>query len=144
MVSDLLLTQCLLLDSLSMLWSRPNWLSYFFIVAFLTLFTYLVTRTLTLILKSRESLSPSLPAFDPDAPAATLGGRKKADTSNAVFKFFKRGVAIWSQGQLWAVNRGERLLEGTPDERLLWLTGVGWAVVGGSLAGACLVFTKAV
>jgi hypothetical protein len=51
---------------------------------------------------------------------------------------------LWSKGQMAAVNRGERLLERTPDERLLWLTGVGWAVVGGSLAGACLVFTKAV
>jgi len=132
------------IPSLSMLWSRPNWLSYFFVIAFLTFFTYLVTRTLTLILKSRESLSPSLPAFDPDAPAATLGGRKKADTTNPVVKFVKRGMAIWSRGQSAAVTRGERLLERTPDERLLWLTGVGWAVVGGSLAGACLVFTKAV
>lgn len=51
---------------------------------------------------------------------------------------------MWHTGQMWAVVKGERLLERTPDERLLWLTGVGWAVVGGSLAGACLVFTKAV
>jgi hypothetical protein len=30
------------------------------------------------------------------------------------------------------------------DARLLWLEGIAWAVAGGSLAGLCLVFTKAV
>ena len=129
---------------LAILWARPNWLSYFFIITFLTFFVYLITRTLHLILKSRESLSPSLPAFDPDSAGTNLGGRRKADTSNKVVKAFKRVVAMWHVGQMWAVVKGERLLERTPDERLLWLTGVGWAVVGGSLAGACLVFTKAV
>jgi hypothetical protein len=37
-----------------------------------------------------------------------------------------------------------RVFERTDDVRLRWLEGVGWAVVGGSLAGGCLVFTKAV
>lgn len=30
------------------------------------------------------------------------------------------------------------------DARLIWLEGIGWAVAGGSLAGLCLVFTKAI
>jgi len=29
------------------------------------------------------------------------------------------------------------------DARITWLEGIGWAVAGGSLAGLCLVFTKA-
>lgn len=32
----------------------------------------------------------------------------------------------------------------TDDARLVWLEGIGWAVAGGSLAGLCLVFTKAI
>jgi hypothetical protein len=32
----------------------------------------------------------------------------------------------------------------TDDARIIWLQGIGWAVAGGSLAGLCLVFTKAV
>lgn len=36
------------------------------------------------------------------------------------------------------------MLERTNDERVRYMQGIGWAVVGGSLAGGCLVFTKAV
>lgn len=138
------LDESISIERLATLWSRPNWLGYFFFMTFLTITTYLITRTLTLIIKSRESLSPSLPAFDPDAPTASFGGRRKADTSFAFVKYLKKVLGIWKVMENMAVVRGERLLERTSDERVVWLTGVGWAVVGGSLAGACLVFTKAV
>jgi hypothetical protein len=85
-----------------------------------------------------------LPSLDPDAPSASLGGRRKPDNSNVVSKYLKRARSSWSVVEQKAVDQGERWLERTTDERILWLTGVGWAVVGGSLAGACLVFTKAV
>jgi len=41
------------------------------------------------------------------------------------------------------LNRMEKMTVRTDDARLTWLQGIGWAVVGGSLAGLCLVFTKA-
>jgi hypothetical protein len=42
------------------------------------------------------------------------------------------------------IIRLERVFGGTEDARLTWLEGIGWGVTGGSLAGLCLVFTKAV
>jgi hypothetical protein len=38
----------------------------------------------------------------------------------------------------------DRLFAGTEDAKITWLEGIGWGVTGGSLAGMCLVFTKAV
>lgn len=42
------------------------------------------------------------------------------------------------------LSRMEITFARADDARLIWLEGIGWAVAGGSLAGLCLVFTKAI
>jgi hypothetical protein len=41
------------------------------------------------------------------------------------------------------LTRMEKMFQRADDARITWLEGIGWAVAGGSLAGLCLVFTKA-
>ncbi len=42
------------------------------------------------------------------------------------------------------LGKMEKIFQRTDDARIIWLEGMGWAVAGGSLAGLCLVFTKAI
>lgn len=104
---------------------------------------YEITRLLARLLKSRESLSPT-GEFDPSLPPATGGGRSRAASQNLVVKVLKGLWARWRGVRGAALARLERMLERTNDERVRYMQGIGWAVVGGSLAGGCLVFTKAV
>lgn len=50
-----------------------------------------------------------------------------------VFKGIEKSILV----------RLEKVFSRTDDSRIVWLQGIGWAVAGGSLAGGCLVFTKA-
>ncbi|KAJ9105016.1 hypothetical protein QFC20_004457 [Naganishia adeliensis] len=68
-------------ERLSEMWSRGNWLAWFFFITFSTFFTYEITHLLALLLKSRESLSPT-GEFDPSLPPATGGGRSRAASQN--------------------------------------------------------------
>jgi hypothetical protein len=130
--------------SLSELWSRPNWLAWFFFVTFFIFFTYEVTHLLNLLLKSRESLSPAGGAeFDASLPPMTSGGRSRNGGTNPVIKAVKTVWAKWRGVREMVLARMERVFERTDDARLRYMQGIGWAVVGGSLAGGCLVFTKA-
>jgi len=58
--------------------------------------------------------------------------------------FFKRIWGSWKRIEGKIICRMEITFSRTDDARIIWLQGIGWAVAGGSLAGLCLVFTKAV
>jgi hypothetical protein len=58
--------------------------------------------------------------------------------------FFKRIWGSWKSIEGKIIGRMEITFSRTDDARIIWLQGIGWAVAGGSLAGLCLVFTKAV
>jgi hypothetical protein len=60
-----------------------------------------------------------------------------------MIKAFKTVWAKWRGVREMVLARMERVFERTDDARLRYMQGIGWAVVGGSLAGGCLVFTKA-
>jgi hypothetical protein len=51
---------------------------------------------------------------------------------------------MWKSVESRILARMEITFSRTDDARIIWLQGIGWAVAGGSLAGLCLVFTKAV
>lgn len=102
---------------------------------------YLSTHLLHELLRSRASLSPTVPEFDPDAPLG-FGGRRNRSSSMPSFIHTLRSRRRALETQ--ALSRLDRLLASTDDSRIRFLEGIGWAVVGGSLAGGCLVFTKAV
>lgn len=127
------------------MWSRPHWIIWFSIIGFLTLVVYFITTILSSLLRSRASLSPTIQPYDASLPPTSSGGRRaKPASSNPITKAFK----FMSEKRKWVDNRClswvEGMLERTGDERVRWGEGIGWVIVGGSLAGGCLVFTKVV
>ena len=74
----------------------------------------------------------------------TSGGRSRSSPTNPVLKALKIAWAKWRSVREMVLARMERMFERTDDARLRYMQGIGWAVCGGSLAGGCLVFTKAV
>lgn len=127
----------MLINSLNGLWRHGGWLSYFFFIVFGTFFTFLVSHLLARLVASRASYSPI------GSPSLGLPPSRPA-TSNAVVAFFKRIWGSWKSLESKILGRMEITFSRTDDARIIWLQGIGWAVAGGSLAGLCLVFTKAV
>lgn len=126
------------------MWTRGGWLAWFSLVTFSTIITYTLTRFLATLLRSRASLSPTLPEFDSSLPPTSSGGRHRP-APTGVKAFVKRAWKGKNDLERRAVAfLDRRVFERTEDARIRWLEGVGWAVVGGSLAGGCLVFTKCV
>lgn len=89
--------------------------------------------------KSRASFSPM------PSPTVGTGGRLPAvEQSSSIVQRVRSVWGKWKSLEATAVTHLERFLQRTDDARVTWLEGIGWAVAGGSLAGLCLVFTKAV
>ncbi|BEJ14484.1 hypothetical protein CspHIS471_0402510 [Cutaneotrichosporon sp. HIS471] len=127
------LKQELTVDELSALWSRGSWLSYFFVLIFATWVVYLVGDLLHKVAKRRASFSP--------LPSPTMG---RGSRPLPALNFFQRALAQWRGWESMVLGRLERLLQRTQDARVQWLEGIFFASCGGSLAGLCLVFTKAI
>lgn len=108
-----------------------------FLLAF-TSSTYFASSILGRLLASRASFSP-LPSADLE-----LAGAARSKPSHPVVAFVKRAWSRWRNMEDVVLRHVERLLQRAEDQRVTWLQGIGWAVCGGSLAGMCLVFTKAV
>ncbi|KAK6903006.1 hypothetical protein L486_06461 [Kwoniella mangroviensis CBS 10435] len=130
------LTQSLNIERLNSLWSRASWLAYFLFIVLFTASTYLVSSLFASLLASRASFSP-LPSPTLELPTS------RPKSTNAIKSFFKRISKTVKGIENIAVRRLEAFFARTDDARLTWLQGMGWAVTGGSLAGLCLVFTKA-
>ena len=131
------LSQTITIETLNDLWTRAAWLAYFAVLITFTASTYFVSSLLAALLASRASFSP-LPSPTTELPIAS---RQKPP--NAVKAQLLRVSASWSAMESASLKRLERLFQRTDDARIIWLQGIGWAVAGGSLAGVCLVFTKA-
>ncbi|EIW69442.1 hypothetical protein TREMEDRAFT_43986 [Tremella mesenterica DSM 1558] len=131
------LQQSLSISRLNSLWARPAWIAYFILVSLFTISTYLVSSLFAAVLASRASYSPlpsptlELPTSRPTSPPRLLA-------------IFGGILSIRRKFEHSAVLRLEKFFSRTGDARIVWLQGIGWAVAGGSLAGLCLVFTKAV
>lgn len=123
---------------LNSLWTRIDWLVYFAFLILFTSSTYFASSILARLLASRASFSP-LPS-----PTMELNTAARAKPSHPIIGFFKRCWASWRRVDDFVLRQVEVILRRAEDPRVTWLQGIGWAVCGGSLAGMCLVFTKAV
>ncbi len=127
------------------MWRRGGWLAWFFFIAAVTLVMYTSTHLISLLGKSRASLSPTLPAYDSSLPPSADRGQRGKKAVHGFMGYVHLIERKRKASQDFLVGMlDRRVFERTDDVRLKWLEGVGWAVVGGSLAGGCLVFTKAV
>jgi len=117
---------------LTYLWTRGNWLAYFFLMAFSLLFVYIFISQLDQVLAARSDLSA--------APFSSMGARMSSRGSTSVVG---RVVAVWDKLMMWLRERLEVWTEPHDDKRIAWTLGIGWACCGGGLAGGCLVFAKA-
>ncbi|WVO22008.1 uncharacterized protein IAS62_003328 [Cryptococcus decagattii] len=131
------LQQSLSIERLNSLWSRPAWLAYFIMVVLFTASAYIVSLLLRSLLSSRASFSPLA------SPSLELP-TSRSSSPNPLVKSYKKLTGIWGKFERFAVGKLEVVFQRTDDAKVTWLQGIGWAVAGGSLAGLCLVFTKAV
>lgn len=72
------------------------------------------------------------------------GGRFPASAPEGLIFRVRALWGKWKATERTVIGLLEKFLQRTDDARVTWLEGIGWAVAGGSLAGLCLVFTKAV
>ncbi|WOO84441.1 uncharacterized protein LOC62_06G007959 [Vanrija pseudolonga] len=136
------LKQELSVSELNTLWGRGSWIAYFIFLILFIFGTYVVADLFGRVTRSRASFSP--------LPSPTLGlgaglpGSRPTPPSNPIVRAFRGAKAKWRVWDNFWLGHLERFLARTDDGRVLWFEGIGWAVAGGSLAGLCLVFTKAV
>ena len=115
---------------LTYLWTRGNWLAYFFFMAFALMFLAVFTTQLDAVLAARADLSAVPFAME----------NRNAPPPRTVFH---RAVALWEH-VMRSIRVGlETWTAAHDDKRIAWTLGIGWACLGGALAGGCLVFAKA-
>lgn len=142
------LRDSLSIDELSALWRRPSWLSYFFFLTAATFGVYLISDVLAKVSKNRASLD-SLPS--PELPTTRFGRASPGANGSAIAEYWGKGKWIfkYARGTFQhyeniILRHMEAMLSRTSESRVQWFEGIGWAVCGGSLAGLCIIFTKAV
>ncbi|KAI0682982.1 hypothetical protein BC835DRAFT_1397425 [Cytidiella melzeri] len=117
---------------LTYLWTRGNWLAYFFFMAFTLLSVYIFTSQLEAVLAARSDLS-----------ALPYGSVDMRVTKPASRNIFGKAVVVWKAAMLRLRVFLESWTGSHDDKRIAWTLGIGWACCGGGLAGGCLVFAKA-
>jgi hypothetical protein len=115
---------------LSALWSRGGWLLFFLIMSTALTIVFFCTSILDAVLAARSDLSA--------LPAGATVGRQSAPTG--VMGKARMKCIAW---EAWLRVLLERWMASRDDNMLAWTLGIGWACVGGGLAGGCLVFAKA-
>ncbi|KAI0081307.1 hypothetical protein K474DRAFT_1656812 [Panus rudis PR-1116 ss-1] len=118
---------------LAYLWSRGNWLAYFFFMTFALFALYTFTSQLEAVLAARSDISA--------VPFSATSTRRPA--APPVLNWFGKVKALWDTGMMRAREYLELWTATHDDKRIAWTLGIGWACCGGGLAGGCLVFAKA-
>ncbi|CAE7131187.1 unnamed protein product [Rhizoctonia solani] len=116
---------------LSTLWSRGGWLLFFILMSTALTTVFFCTSILDAVLSARSDLSA--------LPAGAAANRQPVPTT-VVGKARAKCIS-WES---WLRDLLERWTASRDDNMLAWTLGIGWACVGGGLAGGCLVFAKAV
>jgi magnesium transporter len=117
---------------LAALWGRAGWLFYFFFMSLSLALVYKFATQLDLVLSSRSDLS--------GRPFAGMSARTpKAPPGGLLIRI--RGLWKWSM--IWVAEKLEEWTAEKDEKVIAWTLGIGWACVGGGLAGECLVFAKA-
>ena len=117
---------------LTYLWTRGNWLGYFFFMAFALIFVSIFTSQLDAVLVARSDLS-AVPFSSMSSPPSALSSRN----------IFRRIMGLWNYAMFQVRYYLETWTAQHDDKRIAWTLGIGWACLGGGLAGGCLVFAKA-
>ncbi|KZT43473.1 hypothetical protein SISSUDRAFT_1057486 [Sistotremastrum suecicum HHB10207 ss-3] len=115
------------LARLSKLWGRPGWILFLLFMSAAIFLAYTVIGQLDAVLNFRAELNS-----EPQLTALPFNAGRVA-----------RARHTWNR---WMFRLREKLEERTSymdDKNLAWNIGVGWACIGGFLAGGCLVFAKA-
>lgn len=115
---------------LSALWGRGGWLLFFILMSTALTIVFFCTSILDSVLAARSDLSA--------LPAGAAAGRQP--TASGVLGKARVKCISWEASlrdllERWTASRD--------DNMLAWTLGIGWACVGGGLAGGCLVFAKA-
>lgn len=118
---------------LTYLWTRGNWLAYFFFMAFALIFLYIFTSQLDQVLTARGDLHAE--------PFADM--RARISTLPPPTSYLGKVRRSWQNAMLWIREKLELWTASHDDKRIAWTLGIGWACCGGGLAGGCLVFAKA-
>ncbi|CAE6430684.1 unnamed protein product [Rhizoctonia solani] len=116
---------------LSTLWSRGGWLLFFILMSTALTIVFFCTSILDAVLAARSDLSA--------LPTGAAASRQPAPTT--VIGKARVKCISWEH---WLRDLLERWTASRDDNMLAWTLGIGWACVGGGLAGGCLVFAKAV
>ncbi|GBE81573.1 hypothetical protein SCP_0313020 [Sparassis crispa] len=117
---------------LTYLWTRSNWLGFFFVMSFTLVSVYIFVAQLDQVLQARSDLSAE----------PFVGMSARMNRVPAVGFLGKIG-AVWRIAIMWLREKLELWMEPHDDKRIAWTLGIGWACCGGGLAGGCLVFAKA-
>ena len=120
-------------NHLTELWSRGNWLAYFFFMTFALILLYTFASQLDQVLVARSDLTAE--------PFA--GMRARAGGLVPPVTFGGKLLAFWDNAMMWTREKLEFWTAPHDEKRIAWTLGIGWACCGGGLAGACLVFAKA-
>ncbi|KAH9944703.1 hypothetical protein B0H21DRAFT_709546 [Amylocystis lapponica] len=117
---------------LTYLWTRGNWLGYFFFMAFALILLYIFTSQLEQVLTARGDLNAE--------PFAGMSLRRNVVSPPT---FAGKAAVAWEGGMMWIREKLELWTEAHDDKRIAWTLGIGWSCCGGGLAGGTLVFAKA-
>ncbi|KAH9914016.1 uncharacterized protein B0H18DRAFT_1046835 [Fomitopsis serialis] len=120
-------------EHLAYLWTRGNWLSFFFFMSFALIILYAFVAQLEQVLAARGDINAE--------PFAGMSSRRSGGP--APVGFFKKLVAGMETAMMWVREKLELWTAPQDDKRIAWTIGIGWACCGGGLAGGCLVFAKA-
>lgn len=118
---------------LTQLWRRPNWLGYFFFMAFALILLFVFTSSLDAVLVARSDLSA------PPLSGMTASARPPPPGKGYIAKIKQK----WDAGADWVKEMLDVWTAAKSDLQIAWTLGIGWACCGGGLAGGCLVFAKA-
>ncbi|KAG8702374.1 hypothetical protein FRC09_004768 [Ceratobasidium sp. 395] len=118
------------ISRLSALWGRGGWLLFFILMSTAITIVFFCTSILDSVLAARSDLSA--------LPASAMLGRQPVP--NGTIAKARMRCITWEASLRDLL---ERWMASRDDKLLAWTLGIGWACVGGSLAGGCLVFAKA-
>ncbi|KZT68262.1 hypothetical protein DAEQUDRAFT_692718 [Daedalea quercina L-15889] len=120
-------------EHLAYLWSRSNWLAYFFFMTFSLIIVYIFISQLEQVLNARGDINAE--------PFAGMSQRRSG--AAAPVGFYQKSTAAIESLMMWIREKLELWTAPQDDKRVAWTLGIGWACCGGGLAGGCLVFAKA-
>ncbi|CED82735.1 Magnesium transporter NIPA [Phaffia rhodozyma] len=125
------LSNTLSLDRLYVLWGRGGFLFYFFLQILVLFSAWETVHMLALILRNQTSNEDEIEQHLSTGPHKHIP------------KFFHPVQAYHKSAQRFLSVKLSVLLGRSSEKHLAFCTGIGWASVGGAMAGASLVFAKA-